>query len=146
MKKISMLLIATIAIFSLFSCSKESTNKKGKTAKFTISATGLNPAEGDRVIITFTGGSGTGGTTTLWKVNGETQANQINLQIGNDLVSGGKTAIVETATPLEIMAMVVGGINIGTPYTLHFKAVVDGKEENNISQEIVETFSKNLTY
>ena len=148
MKKLILLSILCVGIIAFTSCSKDDGpgGSKGKTGKFTISAPGLNLEEDDQVIITFTGGSGTGGSTTAWKVNGITQSNQVAIRIETEMFAGGKTVVVETATPLEVMAMVVGGINYGEPFTLKFKAEVNGKVENDISESVVETFSKQLSY
>lgn len=146
MKKTFLFAIFCMAL--LASCSKDSgiNNDKKKSAKFTITAPGLNPAEGDQALMTFTGNSASGGTTTVWKINGVPQENQINIHIGNELLAEGKTVVIETATPMEVMTMVIGGRNIGTPYTVNFKAEVNGSEKNNISEQVVETMSKNFTY
>ena len=79
--------------------------------------------------------------------NGMAQENQSNIRIENEHLAGGKTVVVETATPLDNIIVTLGGTSDGTPFTLKFKAEINGKVENEISEQVSgATFSKQFTY
>ena len=147
MKKLILFSILCIGITALNSCSKDDGPgaSKGKTGKFTISAPGLTSE--DMVLIMFTGSNGAQLVKTPWKINGVAQENQSNIRIENEHLAGGKTVIVETAVPLDNIIVTLGGSSDGTPFTLKFKAEINGKVENDISEQISgATFSKQFTY
>lgn len=147
MKKLFLFSILFIGVIALNSCSKDDGpgSSKGKTGKFTISAPGLTGE--DIVIIAFTGSNGAQLVKTPWKINGVAQENQTNIQIKNEHLAEGKTVIVETAVPLDNIIVTLGGSSDGTPFTLKFKAEINGKVENEISEQISDgTFSKQFTY
>ena len=95
----------------------------------------------------FTGSNGAQLVKTPWKINGMAQENQSNIRIENEHLAGGKTVVVETATPLDNIIVTLGGTSDGTPFTLKFKAEINGKVENEISEQVSgATFSKQFTY
>lgn len=147
MKKLFLFSILLVGVISFTSCSKDDGPgaSKGKTAKFTISAPGLSGE--DIVMVMFTGSNGAQLVKTPWKINGVAQENQSNIRIENEHLADGKTVIVETATPLDNIIVTLGGTSDGTPFTLKFKAEINGKVENEISEQISgATFSKQFTY
>ncbi|MDD3789510.1 MAG: hypothetical protein PHO94_12560 [Petrimonas sp.] len=147
MKKLILFSILCIGIIAFTSCSKDDgpSGSKGKTAKFTISAPGLDGE--DFVLFAFTGSNGAQIVKTPWKINGVTQDNQTNIRIENEHLTGGKTVIVETAVPLDNIIVTFGGHSDETPYTLKFKAEINGKVENEISDQVTgATYSKQFTY
>ena len=147
MKKIVLFAALIAGLLTGVSCSKDDGPgaSKGKTAKFTISTSGLNGE--DLILLAFTGSNGAQLVKTPWKINGVAQENQTNIRIENEHLVGGKTVIVETATPLDNIIVTIGGHSDGTPFTLKFKAEINGKVENEISEQISgATFSKQFTY
>lgn len=147
MKKIVLFAFLVAGLMSGVSCSKDDGPgaQKGKTGKFTISAPGLSGE--DMVVVMFTGSNGAQLVKTPWKINGVAQENQSNIRIENEHLAGGKTVVVETATPLDNIIVTLGGTSDGTPFTLKFKAEINGKVENEISEQVSgATFSKQFTY
>ena len=147
MKKLILLSILCIGIIAFTGCSKDDGPgaSKGKTGKFTISAPGLTGE--DIVIIAFTGSNGAQLVKTPWKINGVAQENQTNIRIENEHLADGKTVIVETTSKLDNIIVTLGGTSDGTPFTLKFKAEINGKVENDITEQVSgATFSKQFTY
>ncbi len=147
MKKLILFSILCISIIGFTSCSKDDgpSSSKGKTGKFTISAPGLSGE--DLVLVMFTGSNGAQLVKTPWKINGVAQENQSNIRIENEHLADGKTIVVETATRLDNIIVTLGGTSDGTPFTLKFKAEINGKVENDITEQVSgATFSKQFTY
>jgi hypothetical protein len=132
MKNISKLLSLTIALALLFSCKKdsESTPQSGRTAKFTITANGVNSSD-DYVSFVIVGGD-TKGTKTIWKVNGVTRNNEVAISLGEDDFTGStKTYVIETVLPVDVITTSVQCINFNASYQISYKAEIDGKVITN---------------
>lgn len=147
MKNIVLFAAILAGLWAGVSCSKDDAPgvSKGKSAKFTISAPGLSGE--DFATFMFTGSNGAQIVKTPWKINGVPQENQTNIRIENPQLVGGKTVIVETATPLDNIIVTFGGQSDETPFTLKFKAEINGKVENELSDQVSgATYSKQFTY
>lgn len=133
MKKISKLLSLALVLSLLFSCKKDSETtpaKSGKTAKFTITANGVNASD-DYVSFVIVGGD-TKGTKTIWKVNGVTRNNEAAISLGKDDFTGStKTYVIETVLPVDIITASVQCINFNASYQISYKAEIDGKVVTN---------------
>ncbi|MGN8059622.1 hypothetical protein ACTJKN_25310 [Pedobacter sp. 22163] len=133
MKKGSKLLSLALVLTLLFSCKKDSEGTpatSGKTAKFTITANGVNSSD-DYVSFVIVGGD-TKGTKTIWKVNGVTRNNEAAISLGKDDFTGStKTYVIETVLPVDVITTSVQCINFNASYQISYKAEIDGKVITN---------------
>ncbi|MEH3115085.1 hypothetical protein [Pedobacter terrae] len=147
MKKISTLLSLAIVFSLLFSCKKDSDatpSKSGKTAKFTITANGVNATD-DYVSFVIVGGD-TKGTKTIWKVNGVTRNNEAAISLGKDDFTGStKTYVIETVLPVDVISASAQCINFNASYQISYKAEIDGKVVTNDDGVIVDV-NKDYTH
>lgn len=144
MKKIFLLSVIALSTIILGSCSKDDEPKAKNKTVFTISATGLNP-EVDHVTIVIGGTGENEGQIIEWKKNGVLQANETAVAITHtDLAKG--QVVLESATPTKHVIANLGATNMGEPYTLKFKAEVNGVVKNDITETISETYVKTFNY
>jgi hypothetical protein len=133
MKKKSKLLSFVLVLALLFSCKKDSETTpatSGKTAKFTITANGVNSSD-DYVSFVIVGGD-TKGTKTIWKVNGVARNNEVAISLGKDDFTGStKTYVIETVLPVDVITTSVQCINFNASYQISYKAEIDGKVITN---------------
>jgi hypothetical protein len=133
MRKTSKLLSIALVLALLFSCKKDSETtpvKNGKTAKFTITANGVNSSD-DYVSFVIVGGD-TKGTKTIWKVNGVTRNNEAAISLGKDDFTGStKTYVIETILPVDVISASAQCINFNASYQISYKAEIDGKVVTN---------------
>ncbi|QDW26855.1 hypothetical protein FFJ24_019310 [Pedobacter sp. KBS0701] len=133
MKKNSKLLSIVLVLALLFSCKKDSETTpaaNGKTAKFTITANGVNSSD-DYVSFVIVGGD-TKGTKTIWKVNGVTRNNEAAISLGKDDFTGStKTYVIETVLPVDVITAGVQCINFNASYQISYKAEINGKVITN---------------
>lgn len=147
MKKI--LFISAMAI-SFMACSSDDDNggntTDGKNIKITMQATGLNSEEMDYLSVGIAGGTGNPSNTTIWKINGETQNNQMAVGLSHEdqEVLDGQVIVIESITPLMSASGGFQVINFDAPFQFKYKAEVNGEVVINIDETI--TDSRNEQY
>ena len=133
MKKGLKLLSLALVLTLLFSCKKDSEGTpatSGKTAKFTITANGVNSSD-DHVSFVIVGGD-TKGTKTIWKVNGVTRNNEAAISLGKDDFTGStKTYVIQNVLPVDVITTSVQCLNFNASYQISYKAEIDGKVITN---------------
>lgn len=136
--------LLSMMVAGLISCDKDPiTGQSKKNMKFTLSAAGV--AADDDLNIHFTG-SAMPNETTIWKVNGTPQANQVNITITKAQLTSGNV-IVETAVPLQTVVAAVSATNrAGAGFSFQIIPVVDGTTGTTVNQTVTTTFSQNYSY
>lgn len=149
MKKITtMLSAAALSTLLLTSCSKSDNpvvpGVTTKTVKLTFTVTG-NLTNGDYISFVASGGTGNN-DKTIWKVNGVTQNNEEVVGFdANDFDGSTKTYVVESVSPLLACSVGIQCLNFDAPYTISYKAEVNGKVVNN-DQNISVTENDDYTH
>lgn len=114
---------------------------KGKTYKFTI--TSSNVQSYDLIDITFSGGSPTS-AQTVFKVDGVMQDNQQNIKLTKEQVTKAGGVVVESAVPLILCRLGLGGFSALDGHTFIVKVVplVDGAAGTTVTK----TFTTDVFY
>lgn len=135
------------AIVSLSSCGgsdkKDDPTPEGKTAKITVSFTGM---EADDDILFQAHAGRADNTTTFWKLDGVTQNNQSHMALDEDHATQGKAYVYETVLPVQILQVSLSGQNFNGPFTANVKVEVDGKVVMDLHENITTTFNKDWSY
>ncbi|WP_158798233.1 hypothetical protein [Pedobacter sp. L105] len=148
--------IICIALFTILSsCSKKNDDggtpqtTKGKNAKFTITVTGASQSSYVSFVMA---GIGTDiSNSTVWKINNLTQSNEQAVTLGqNDFSGNTKTYVIESVIPLQTISVGVQCLSPGdAPYTISYKAEINGEVKNNIENvQVTKTsdFTHDYTY
>ncbi|MCZ4243514.1 hypothetical protein [Pedobacter punctiformis] len=149
MKRFSKLLSLSLILFVtlLFSCKKDSNDSPGttgKNVKFTITVNGVSGADDYASFVIV--GADLKNTKTLWKVNGVTKNNETSVSLGEDDFTGStKTYVVESVTPLDVVGTSIQCLNFNGPYTISYKAEVNGKVITN-DQNVTVDVNKDYTH
>ena len=148
MKKI---LFITAVLFSVVSCSSDDDSgelPEGKHIKITVQATGLNVEDMDYLSVVVAGANASPSENTIWKINGETQNNQVAVGVSDsDIeIQNGEVVVFETISPV----MTGGGsfqvINFDAPFNFKYKAEVNGEVVVNIDETISDTRSEQYQF
>lgn len=138
---INIILISAV-VFS--GCSKKKDDPtpggvKHVNMKFTMNTTGLRAVDYFKIhIIAFT----TSGKTTLFKINGVTQDNQMSIDLTEAQFRAGQV-VVETTTPVYGTIVTISGFNGTTNHSFTYKMepVIDGKAETVVNKSYSTTDS-----
>lgn len=142
LKKLLCTILPLLMLTVLFSCKKDSddspSNSDNKNLKFTVTVDGVD--DQDYVSFVFVGASANN-ANTIWKVNGVTRNNETAISLGkNDFMSGTKTYVIESTTPLRLVTTSQQCLNPGTnnpSFKVSFKAEVNGKVTTNDDNVVV---------
>lgn len=122
-------------------------NPTGKNAKITVTVSGVEANDYASFVIV---GGDYAHTKTVWKVNGVVQNNETAISLGHDNFTGStKTYVIESTTPLQVVTVGIQCINFDAPYTISYKAEINGKVETNdanISVEENKDYTHDFSY
>ncbi len=150
MKKLLCYVLLAGSTAGLFSgCSSDDDNDDygmdTKKGKFTITVNGIKPGmdlengeEYDQASFIFAGVSLDQGKPTIWKVNGVERPNEEGITIDEDDFATTKTFTVETVADVVSLGVSVQCINFKTPFTVSYKAEINGKVVKEIKDQSVE--------
>lgn len=142
LKKLLYTILPLLMLTVLFSCKKNDdgspANPDLKNMKFTVTVDGVE--DQDYVSFVFVGADANN-ANTVWKVNGVTKNNETAISLGeNDFMGGTKTYVIESTTPLRLVATSQQCLNPGAnnpPFKISFKAEVNGKVVTNDENFVV---------
>lgn len=124
-------------------------NLNKKSFKYTLTVDGPVEAS-DYISFVISGGAAGMDNNTLWKVNGETMANEEVLGFDdNDFTGSTKTYIIESVTPIAACAFGVQLINFNAPLKYAYKVEVNGETKVNETGTLVgdsENLTKNYSF
>ena len=151
MKTTKIFMTASAAMLLFSACSTNNTptpDPTGKSAKFIFSVSGLDHNEAyESVHFNIVGSKNTGGGgQTIWKLNGNTLANQVGVSINETEIPNGVEYVVESIEPLMVINAGVTAHNFNAPFTVKFKSIINGKVENEINQTVSDNFNVNFQY
>ncbi len=145
MKKSGVILFAlTIGLF-LSSCSKKNDStanpNQGKTAKFTITVTGVNSKDVSIIGVTS---AALNNSKSLWKINGVVQNDQTAVALSSlNFIGNTQTYIIESNTPLTgPIAVSVSCEYLNHNFTVSFKSEINGVVKEN-DQNVTVTSTSN---
>lgn len=149
LKGINSLLLGMALMACLSACSKSHDNTppvtNGKTAKFTVSVTG---APSSAYVSFALVGVGTDiNNSTVWKLNGVTQANQSTVSLGlNNFTGNTQTYVIESVAPLQTISVGVQCLSpANATYTISYKAEINGQVKNDV-QNVTVTQNADFTH
>lgn len=140
MKKI---LFITAVLFTIASCSSDDDSggtPDGKHIKITVQATGLNTDEMDNLLVAVAGSNASTSESTIWKINGVTQNNQmaVSLSDSDTEIQNGEVVVIETISSVITGTGSFQVINFDTPFNFKYKAEVNGEVVVNIDETITD--------
>jgi len=142
-KKLSVILFALTTGLFLSSCSKKSDSttppgsNKITSAKFTITVTGVDPAEADVSDFDFSAFNPSATSSTYWKINGTTQPNQDGISLHAAGFVSQKTYTVELTQPANVIDVGITCINFNAPFTVSYTAEINGTVVKTITNQSV---------
>lgn len=148
-------MICITACGMLLSCSKGSNPltpdlNKIKSAKFTVTVTGIKgTGDNDYASVVFSTAAETGSNSTVWKVNGTNLPNENVTSLSDeDFPEGGsKTYTIELTQPVQGISAGYQFINFGGPFTISYKAEINGKVVKEVTnQQVAEGHSVDADY
>ena len=137
------LCLATLISFISTGCSDKDDppNNKKITMKFTFTVTGSDA--NDRISFQLQAGNHDASQygSPVWKINGVTQGNENSVSIDQqDFAGSTKTYVVETVKPFDFGYLIVDYSNTDPgPFTISYKAEINGKVETNVENLVVNT-------